>query len=146
MIGLPLAYHALGRAPSPMRRSARSSQKFAGEWAYQIAEVHAFRGEIDEAFAWLDRAYAQRDGGFSEMKGDPLLKNLEGDPRYAGVPAETEAAGLRRASAGHVSLPRCAAPLSELTRGRSRGVEGVAPHSARSATTGSSLAARRAGA
>ena len=58
------------------------TQKFAGEWAYQIAEVHAFRGEIDEAFAWLDRAYAQRDGGFSEMKGDPLLKNLEGDPRY----------------------------------------------------------------
>ena len=58
------------------------TQKFAGEWAYQIAEVHAFRGEIDEAFAWLDRAYAQRDGGFSEMKGDPLLKKLEGDPRY----------------------------------------------------------------
>jgi hypothetical protein len=29
------------------------------------------------------RAYAQRDGGLSEMKGDPLLKNLERDPRYA---------------------------------------------------------------
>ena len=38
---------------------------------------------MDKAFAWLERAYAQRDGGLIEMKGDPLLKNLEADPRYA---------------------------------------------------------------
>jgi tetratricopeptide (TPR) repeat protein len=82
MIGLPLAYHALGRGAESDAALRELTQKFAGEWAYQIAEVHAFRGEIDEAFAWLDRAYAQRDAGFSEMKGDPLLKNLEGDPRY----------------------------------------------------------------
>jgi TolB-like protein/Tfp pilus assembly protein PilF len=82
LIGLPLAYHALGRGAESDAALRELTQKFAGEWAYQIAEVHAFRGEIDEAFAWLDRAYAQRDGGFSEMKGDPLLKNLEGDPRY----------------------------------------------------------------
>ena len=69
MIGLPLAYHALGRVAESDAALRALSQKFAGEWAYQIAEVHAFRGEIDEAFAWLDRAYAQRDGGFSEMKG-----------------------------------------------------------------------------
>jgi serine/threonine protein kinase len=31
----------------------------------------------------LLRAYSQRDGGFIAMKGDPLLRNLEGDPRYA---------------------------------------------------------------
>ena len=50
--------------------------------AFQIAEVYAFRGEADKAFEWLERAYAQRDGGLPEMKGDPLLKNLEADPRY----------------------------------------------------------------
>jgi serine/threonine protein kinase/tetratricopeptide (TPR) repeat protein len=82
MIGLPIAYHALGRRTESDSALRELTQKFADDWAYQIAEVHAFRGEIDEAFAWLDRAYAQRDGGFSEMKGDPLLKNLEGDPRY----------------------------------------------------------------
>jgi hypothetical protein len=38
---------------------------------------------MDQAFKWLDRAYAQRDAGLSEMKGDPLLKTLEADPRYA---------------------------------------------------------------
>lgn len=82
-IGLPLAYHALGRHADSDAALGDLTKQFAGEWAYQIAEVHAFRGEIDEAFTWLDRAYAQRDGGFSEMKGDPLLKNLEGDPRYS---------------------------------------------------------------
>jgi hypothetical protein len=33
--------------------------------------------------AILERAHAQRDSGFVVMKGDPLLKNLEADPRYA---------------------------------------------------------------
>ena len=36
----------------------------------------------DPAFEWLERAYKQRDGGLSEIKGDPLLKNLEKDPRW----------------------------------------------------------------
>ena len=83
MIGLPLAYHALGRKAESDAALQTLTQQFADEWAYQIAEVHAFRGEVDQAFTWLDRAYTQRDGGFSEMKGDPLMKSLEGDPRYA---------------------------------------------------------------
>jgi hypothetical protein len=37
----------------------------------------------DRAFEWLERAYAQRDGGLAQLKGDPLLKSLERDPRYA---------------------------------------------------------------
>ena len=82
MIGLPLAYYALGRRAESDAALRQLTQKFADDWAYQIAEVNAFRGEVDEAFTWLDRAYAQRDGGMSELKGDPLLKNLEGDPRY----------------------------------------------------------------
>jgi serine/threonine-protein kinase len=53
--------------------------------ALQIAEVRAFRGEKDEAFAWLERAYALRDPGLTEMKGDPLLRGLEADPRYAAL-------------------------------------------------------------
>ncbi len=49
---------------------------------FQIAEVLAYRGEIDLAFEWLERARALHDTGFVEMKGDPLLRNLERDPRY----------------------------------------------------------------
>jgi hypothetical protein len=53
------------------------------DWAFQIAEVYAFRGEIDAAWQWIDRAYRQRDGGgLMFVKIDPLLKGMREDPRY----------------------------------------------------------------
>jgi TolB-like protein/Tfp pilus assembly protein PilF len=56
--------------------------KYAESAAYQIAEVHAARGETDHAFAWLERAYTQRDLGLSQMKTRPLLHSLHADPRW----------------------------------------------------------------
>jgi tetratricopeptide (TPR) repeat protein len=81
--GLALAYHALGRKKDADAARAELVAKHHADGAFQIAEVYAFRGEADRAFEWLERAYAQRDGGLSQMKGDPLLKSLERDPRYA---------------------------------------------------------------
>jgi adenylate cyclase len=52
------------------------------DWPSGIAGVYAFRGEKDHAFEWLDRAYEARDEDLYFLKGDPLFKNLEGDPRY----------------------------------------------------------------
>ena len=39
----------------------------------------------DLAFEWLERAYATRDPGLAEMKGDPLLRGLRDDPRWAAL-------------------------------------------------------------
>ncbi len=80
--GLPLAFHALGRRSESDAVLAALKSRYGGEMAYQIAEVHAFRGEADLAFAWLERAYAQRDGGVTEIKYDRLMRGLVGDPRY----------------------------------------------------------------
>ncbi len=80
--GLTLAYHALGRNKESDAALAELVAKYRAEGAFQVAEAYAFRGEADRAFEWLDRAYAQHDSGLSGMKGDPLLKNLERDPRY----------------------------------------------------------------
>ena len=55
----------------------------AADEAYQIAEIYAWRGEKDQAFMWLDRAYAQHDGGLIEVKADKLLASLRADARYA---------------------------------------------------------------
>ncbi len=44
--------------------------------------MYAFRGETDRAFEWLERAYVQHDPGCALVKGDPLLKNIQNDPRY----------------------------------------------------------------
>jgi TolB-like protein/Flp pilus assembly protein TadD len=80
--GLALAYHALGRKQQADAALGELLEKDKESRAFQIAEVYSFRGEVDEAFAWLERAYTQRDGALSQMKGDPLLGNLEADSRY----------------------------------------------------------------
>ena len=80
-LGRALAYHALGRKKEAdaARAELLAENK---EDTFQIAEVYAFRGETDKAFEWLERAYAQRDGGLAEIKGNPMLKSLETDRRY----------------------------------------------------------------
>ena len=81
--GLALAYHALGRKKESDAALAEAIAKYRAIPAFQIAEVYAFRGETERAFEWLERVYAQRDPGLAFIKGDPLLKSLERDPRYA---------------------------------------------------------------
>jgi serine/threonine-protein kinase len=79
--GLALAYHALGRSNEADAALRELIEK--DKWSYQIAQVYAFRGEVDASFEWLGRAFAERDGGLTEITADPLLRNLEGDPRYS---------------------------------------------------------------
>jgi TolB-like protein/Tfp pilus assembly protein PilF len=83
MFGLALVYHALGKEKEADAALAGYIKEYQNGWAYQIAEIYAYRNEKDKAFEWLERAYDQRDGGLSEMKGDPLLRNIEKDSRYA---------------------------------------------------------------
>lgn len=51
-------------------------------WTYEIASVHAYRGELDEAYAWLDRAMARRDQSLQRIQRDPFMPNIYDDPRY----------------------------------------------------------------
>jgi len=78
-----IAYHALGREKESDTTLREFIAKYHGSMAYQIAEVYALRNQSDEAFEWLDRAYAQRDSGLIGTKVNPLLKSLHSDPRYA---------------------------------------------------------------
>lgn len=81
--GLSILYHALGRQDEADAKVSELVENFQDVAAYQIAEVYASRGEVDRAFEWLERAYAQRDSGLSQMLGDPHFKSIKGDPRYA---------------------------------------------------------------
>jgi hypothetical protein len=78
----PIAYYALGRKKESDAALSELIAKYHANNAYWIAQVYAFRNQSDEAFEWLDRAYAQRDSGLIGTKVDPLLKNLHNDPRY----------------------------------------------------------------
>jgi serine/threonine-protein kinase len=47
-----------------------------------VADVYAWRGEKDEAFKWLERAYRQHDAGVTFVVYDQFLNSLRRDPRY----------------------------------------------------------------
>jgi len=79
----PMAYYALGREKESDAALSELIAKYHEGGAYQIADVYALRNQPDEAFEWLDRAYAQHDSGLIGTKVDPLLKSLRQDPRYA---------------------------------------------------------------
>jgi TolB-like protein/DNA-binding winged helix-turn-helix (wHTH) protein len=80
--GLALVYHALGRERDSSAALADLIAKHHTDSAYQIAQAYAFRGEPDKSFAWLERAYKQRDPGLPAIKTDPLLKSLRHDSIY----------------------------------------------------------------
>jgi hypothetical protein len=58
-----------GEAEAAFRKALDLNPRYPG--------AHTFLGRI-----YLERCYKQRDGGLSDMKGDPLLRNIEKDPRY----------------------------------------------------------------
>jgi TolB-like protein/tetratricopeptide (TPR) repeat protein len=81
--GVALAEHDLGHAREASEALAELTARFAFPSPYQIAEVHAWRGEADQAFAWLEKALLARDGGLLLLQWDPLLARIRGDPRMA---------------------------------------------------------------
>jgi serine/threonine-protein kinase len=80
-----LAQHDLGDRAASDRALCELVRRFDHDAAIQIAMVHAWRGDRDRAFEWLDRAVAQRDGGIGLIPTSVELRGLHGDPRYAAL-------------------------------------------------------------
>jgi TolB-like protein len=81
--GSAMAYFALGRRVESDVALSKLLESHAEHYAFRIAQVYGFRGEADEALKWLDRAYQEKDsGGLPVIKGDPMFKKIEGDPRF----------------------------------------------------------------
>jgi DNA-binding winged helix-turn-helix (wHTH) protein len=80
--GLAMAYRALSRDQDSNAALAELIAKHDSDWAYQIAQAYAFRGESGKSLEWLERAYKQRNPGLPSIKTDPLLENLRHDQRY----------------------------------------------------------------
>ena len=80
--GLAETYYALGRKADADVALRESEKLDAKNGAVGIAENYAYRGNLDQAFSWLERAYRQRDQGLPGINHDPLMKNLYGDPRW----------------------------------------------------------------
>jgi len=50
--------------------------------SYALAIIHIGLGEIDHAFAWLEKAYEERSYWLTFLRVDPVLDNLRSDTRY----------------------------------------------------------------
>jgi hypothetical protein len=94
--GTAIVYHAMHKKADSDAALKRAIEHDGEVWPSAIAQAYAFRNERDKAMYWLERAYSVKDEDLFLIKGDPLMRNLEGDPRYRAV--------LRK-----MNLPDCAA-------------------------------------
>ena len=81
-LALALAYQAAGRRQEAEAQILHVEKEFGDIAAFWLAEVHVFRGEKDKALGLLEKAYGLRQPAMTGVKGDPLLRPLEGDPRF----------------------------------------------------------------
>ena len=77
--------HTLGHARESQAALDELKAKYAAGFSFQIAQVHAWRGEKEAAFEWLERAYDQHDPGILRLRGDPQLASLADDPRFVAL-------------------------------------------------------------
>ena len=82
MIGLPMAYHALGRKADSDTALTAFIAKYEKDASYNIAYVYAFRGETDKAFEWLDKALEYHDSGLVQIVVENLFDKIHSDPRW----------------------------------------------------------------
>jgi TolB-like protein len=85
-VGSALVNYSLGNRLKSDDALARLIREGTRVWPYGIAAVFAHRGETNDAFEWLEKAYAARDYDLqSFVRGDPLLISLHGDVRWAAL-------------------------------------------------------------
>ena len=77
-----LAQHTRGDTAASDAALRRLIDECGDAVSFQIAATHAWRGEVDAAFDWLERAHSERDPGLGEAVAYPLLRALHGDPRW----------------------------------------------------------------
>ncbi len=82
--GLGHVYAATGKKSEA--RTVLDELKHASEKEYvpanSIALIYAGLGEKDQAFAWLDKGYEQRDFRMQWLKIEPRWDSLRSDPRF----------------------------------------------------------------
>lgn len=79
---LAIIHHVSGRQTDSDVALQQLRDEYAAGNDYQIAEVYAVRGDLDEAFKWLGRAISDRDAGITHGKVNPRLRALHNDPRW----------------------------------------------------------------
>jgi len=86
---LPMIYHDLGRHADAAEALAKLENSRADDLALEIAEVHAWQGNTDDAFEWLQRAIDGNQGA-EFVRVSPFVQSLESDPRWNAIMSSLE--------------------------------------------------------
>ena len=82
LVGLSMAYHALGRKRESDEVLAEAMRNHSKQIPFMIAYGHAYRGDADRAFEWLEQAAEYHDPFLVAVAGHPMLRNIRSDPRW----------------------------------------------------------------
>jgi TolB-like protein/tetratricopeptide (TPR) repeat protein len=86
--GMAMAEFTRGNDAASRQLLATLEKDFAIGFAYQIAQIYAWRGEKDPAFDWLGRCFPLHDAGLVRLPFDPAMDPLRSDPRFAALVAK----------------------------------------------------------
>jgi tetratricopeptide (TPR) repeat protein len=97
---LAMAYFDLGDAAASGSAIDKLHGGLADSFPLKAARAHAWRGETEDAFRWLDRA-VKEGHSIEGIKNDPFLSDLHADPRWQPL---LESLGLSDASTAAIEL------------------------------------------
>ncbi len=86
LVGIACAQHDLHHEREAREALEALIARYGDAHPAMIGFLHAWRGELDRAFEWLDRAYARHDRDLAAVREkERLLPRLRDDPRYAAL-------------------------------------------------------------
>jgi adenylate cyclase len=97
---LAMAYFDLGDQVASATAIDTLHGEFADSFPLKIARAHAWRGETEDAFRWLDRA-VNKGHSIEGIKNDPFLSDLHADRRWQPL---LEMLGLNDAATATIAL------------------------------------------
>jgi tetratricopeptide (TPR) repeat protein len=83
--GMAMALHSLGREQEHQVKLKEAIALLGTAWPSEVAAIHAWTGEPDEAFRWLEKAIEIRQSGLLGLASQPLFASLHDDPRWASL-------------------------------------------------------------
>jgi serine/threonine-protein kinase len=81
-------------------------EKYATHMAAQIAEIYAYRGDVESAFEWLERAYESRDPGLVSILSITPMQILHSDTRWLPFLEKLELADVWRSMPQELGGPQ----------------------------------------
>ncbi len=83
VMGVALASHGLERYEAYEAALQALIDGWGDRWPTEVAQVYAWVGDSDQAFAWLNKAHDETgDNSWPDIRIDDLLAPLHNDPRW----------------------------------------------------------------